>query len=133
MQKSIVFYDSECIMCSRFMLTVFQYDKNSSIYFSSLDSEFFKSIKQSTTNVIPDETVVFYRNQTDFYNKSEAVLQICKQLKFPFNLLIIFNLLPTAFLDTMYSIIAKNRKRWFGKSSDNCSLVQAKFSERVLK
>jgi predicted DCC family thiol-disulfide oxidoreductase YuxK len=133
MQKSIVFYDSECIMCSRFMLKVFQYDKNSSIYFSSLDSELFKSIKKSTGNYIPNETVVFYKNQKELYYKSKAVLQICKQLKFPFNLFVVFNLFPTTFLDTMYSIIAKNRKRWFGKSSDNCSLVQAKFSERVLK
>ena len=133
MQKSIVFYDSECIMCSRFALTIFQYDKNSSIYFSSLDSELFKSIKQGATNVIPDETVVFYKNQTELFYKSEAVLQICKQLKFPLNLLAVFNLFPTAFLDSMYSIIAKNRKRWFGKSNDNCRLVQAKFSERVLK
>ncbi|MFM2157318.1 MAG: hypothetical protein RL516_2067, partial [Bacteroidota bacterium] len=113
MQKSIVFYDSECIMCSRFALTIFQYDKDSSIYFSSLDSELFKSIKQGATNVIPDETVVFYKNQTELFYKSEAVLQICKQLKFPLNLLAAFNLFPTAFLDSMYSIIAKNRKRWF--------------------
>jgi len=133
MQKSIVFYDSECIMCSRFALTVFQYDKNSSIYFSSLDSELFKSIKRGTTNVIPEETVVFYKNQTELFYKSAAVLQICKQLKFPINLFGVFNLFPTAFLDLMYSIIAKNRKRWFGKSNDNCFLVQSKFSERVLK
>ena len=133
MQKSIVFYDSECIMCSRFALTIFQYDKNSSIYFSSLDSELFKSIKKSATNVIPGETVVYYKNQTDLYYKSEAILQICKQLKFPLNLFVVFNLVPSIFLDSIYSIIAKNRKRWFGKSNDNCSLVQAKFSERVLK
>jgi predicted DCC family thiol-disulfide oxidoreductase YuxK len=133
MQKSIVFYDSECIMCSRFILTIFQYDKNSSIYFSSLDSELFKSIKKSTTTVIPNETVVFYKNQTDLYYKSEAVLQICKQLKFPLNLFTVFNLFPTVFLDSMYSIIAKNRKRWFSNAGGKCSLIQAKFSERVLK
>lgn len=133
MQNSIVFYDSECIMCSRFILTVFQYDKNSSIYFSSLDSELFKSIKKNTGNYIPNETVVFYKNQTELYYKSKAVLQICKQLKFPFNLFSVFNLIPTTFLDSMYGIIAKNRKRWFRKADNKCSVIQAKFSERILK
>jgi predicted DCC family thiol-disulfide oxidoreductase YuxK len=133
MEKAIIFYDSQCIMCSRFALLVFKYDKNSSIYFSSLNSELFKSIKQNSTNFIPDETVVFYNNKENIYYKSEAVLKICKQLKFPLNLFAVFNLLPIAFLDSMYSIIAKNRKRWFGKSNDNCRLVQSKFSDRILK
>ena len=133
MQKSIVFYDSECIMCSRFALLIHRYDKHSTIYFSSLDSELFKSIKKSTANNIPDETVVFYRNQTDLYYKSKAVLQICKQLKFPFNLFVVFNLFPSTFLDSMYSIIAKNRKRWFGKSVEQCDIVLTKFSEKILK
>jgi predicted DCC family thiol-disulfide oxidoreductase YuxK len=77
MQKSIVFYDSECIMCSRFARMVFKFDKHSSIYFSSLDSVLFKSIKQSASKIIPDQTVVFYKNETQLYYKSEAVFQIC--------------------------------------------------------
>ena len=133
MQKSIVFYDSECIMCSRFALLIHRYDKKPSIYFSSLNSDLFKSINQDSKNEIPEQTVVFYENQQVMFYKSKAVMQICKQLKFPFNLFVVFNLLPTIFLDWVYGIVAANRKRWFGKSVEQCKVVQAKFSEKILK
>lgn len=133
MQKSIIFYDSECIMCSRFVRMVFKFDKHSSIYFSSLDSALFKSIKQSASKIIPDQTVVFYKNETQIYYKSEAVFQICQQLKFPVSLLSVFNLLPTAFLNMIYEFIAVNRKRWVSNSNEKCSLIQAEFSQRILK
>ena len=133
MEKAIIFYDSECIMCSRFALLVFKYDKNSSIYFSSLDSELFKSIKQNSTNFIPDETVVFYNNKENIYYKSEAVLKICRQLKFPLNLFVVFNFLPTRFLNWVYGLIAVSRKKWFENSNEKCSMLQSKFSDRILK
>jgi len=133
MEKSIVFFDSGCIMCSRFTLLVFKYEKNSSIYFSSLNSDYYKSIKKSSVDVIPEETVVFYKSADEIYYRSEAVFQIVKQLKFPFNLLIVFNVLPKSILDSLYRFIASRRKKWFGNSEKKCSIVQSKFSDRILK
>jgi predicted DCC family thiol-disulfide oxidoreductase YuxK len=133
MQKSIVFYDSECIMCSRFALLIFKYDKHSSIHFASLNSDFYKSIKQSSMGIMPEESVVFYKSADEIYYRSEAVFQIIRQLKFPFNLLIVFNILPKSILDSLYRFIASRRKKWFGNSVKKCSIVQSKFSDRILK
>jgi predicted DCC family thiol-disulfide oxidoreductase YuxK len=133
MEKSIVFFDSDCIMCSRFALLIFKYDKHSSIYFASLNSDFYKSIKQSSVGIMPEETVVFYKSVDEIYNRSEAVFQIIRQLKFPFNLLIVFNILPKSILDSLYRFIASRRKKWFGNSEKKCSIVQSKFSDRILK
>jgi len=41
--------------------------------------------------------------------KSRAVLKICRQLKFPYNLLHVFAILPTFLLDFAYDFIAKRR------------------------
>lgn len=133
MEKSIVFFDSDCIMCSRFALLIFKYDKYSSIYFASLNSDFYKSIKQSSMGIMPEETVVFYKSADEIYYRSEAVFQIIRQLKFPFNLLIVFNILPKSILDSLYRFIASRRKKWFGNSEKKCSIVQSKFSDRILK
>ena len=133
MEKSIVFFDSDCIMCSRFALLIFKYDKYSSIYFASLNSDFYKSIKQSSVGIMPEETVVFYKSADEIYYRSEAVFQIIRQLKFPFNLLIVFNILPKSILDSLYRFIASRRKKWFGNSVKKCSIVQSKFSDRILK
>jgi len=133
MEKSIVFFDSDCIMCSRFSLLIFKYDKYSSIYCASLNSDFYKSIKQSSVGIMPEETVVFYKSADEIYYRSEAVFQIIRQLKFPFNLLIVFNILPKSILDSLYRFIASRRKKWFGNSEKKCSIVQSKFSDRILK
>ncbi len=133
MEKSIVFFDSDCIMCSRFALLIFKYDKYSSIYFASLNSDFYKSIKQSSVGIMPEETVVFYKSADEIYYRSEAVFQIIRQLKFPFNLLIVFNILPKSILDSLYRFIASRRKKWFGNTEKKCSIVQSKFSDRILK
>jgi hypothetical protein len=38
-------------------------------------------------------------------------------LGFPFSLLGIFRLIPAALRDAVYDLIARNRKRWFGKTT----------------
>ena len=133
MEKSIVFFDSDCIMCSRFALLIFKYDKKATIYFAGLNSDLYKSIKQSTDGDIPKETVVFYKSVNEIYYRSEAFFQIVKQLKFPFNLFIVFKVFPKSILDRVYRYIAARRKKWFGSSVKKCSIVQSEFYDRILK
>jgi predicted DCC family thiol-disulfide oxidoreductase YuxK len=49
--------------------------------------------------------------------RSDAVLRMLSLLGFPFSLLGIFRLIPAALRDAVYDVIARNRKRWFGKST----------------
>ena len=44
-------------------------------------------------------------------------------LKFPYNLLIVFYLIPSFIRDIIYDLVAKNRYRIFGKI-DECSIVK---------
>jgi len=133
MQKSIIFFDSECVMCSRFASIVFRFDKNKEIYFSSINSDLYKSLFVKLSVNIPNETVVFYKSPDEIYYKSKAVFEIIRQLQFPFNCLMVFNFLPNSLLDMLYQFVASRRKKLFGKSDQKCKIIQSGFSERILK
>jgi len=66
----------------------------------------------------PDEvsTIYLYENG-QMYSHSTAALRISRRLRFPFNFLYGFIVLPRFFRDSVYRWIAKNRYRWFGKKT----------------
>ena len=51
----------------------------------------------------------------NLFTKSDAVLEIAKDLRRPWNYLRICAYIPKVCRDFIYSLIARNRYRWFGK------------------
>ena len=49
--------------------------------------------------------------------RSEAVLRMLKLLGLPFSIAGIFRVVPVSLRDAVYDTIARNRIRWFGKTS----------------
>ena len=107
MTTAIVLYDGDCNFCNKWIsFTKSKLQKNE-ITFISLNSskaitilEDYKIINQDSVVYIKDNLVCL---------KSRAVLKICRQLKFPYNLLHVFAILPTFLLDFAYDFIAKRR------------------------
>jgi len=107
MTTAIVLYDGDCNFCNKWIsFTKSKLQKNE-ISFISLNSskaitilEDYKIINQDSVVYIKDNLVCL---------KSRAVLKICRQLKFPYNLLHVFAILPTFLLDFAYDFIAKRR------------------------
>ena len=107
MTKAIVLYDGDCNFCNKWIsFTKSKLQKNE-ISFISLNSskaitilEDYKIINQDSVVYIKDNLVCL---------KSRAVLKICRQLKFPYNLLHVFAISPTFLLDFAYDFIAKRR------------------------
>ena len=60
------------------------------------------------------DTLIFQKND-QVYTKSTAVFEIFKTIGGFFKIFLIFNLLPTSFLDSIYRYIALKRYKLFGK------------------
>ena len=60
------------------------------------------------------DTLIFQKND-QVYTKSTAVFEIFKTIGGFFKIFLIFNLLPTFFLDSIYRYIALKRYKLFGK------------------
>jgi predicted DCC family thiol-disulfide oxidoreductase YuxK len=107
MKIAIVLYDGDCNFCNKwvsFTKSKLQKNEISFIPFNSIkgleEIEKFQIKNQNSVSYIYDDIVFF---------KSRAVLKICKQLQFPYNLLYFFTIFPAFLLDFFYDIIAKRR------------------------
>jgi predicted DCC family thiol-disulfide oxidoreductase YuxK len=116
--KSIVFFDTHCLLCSRFINIILKNDKGS-LYFSGFDSQ--KAAELLPSELRHEPSTVVFSKQGKLFFKSEAIFEIIKELRFPWPILQVFKILPISLNDAVYGYIAKNRFRWFGRA-DNCFL-----------
>jgi predicted DCC family thiol-disulfide oxidoreductase YuxK len=119
--KSILFYDGECGLCSKAVLFMLKNERNSNLYFCSLQSVFAKQfLAEFSINTSVLSTLYLYHNGA-ISQKSSAALKLLSFLKkrfFPFYLAYVF---PRFLRDFWYDLIAKNRKRFFKNS---CELLK---------
>ena len=107
MKKAIVLYDGECQFCNKWIYFAKSKLQKNEISFLSFNSS--KAINILKDYKIVNQDSVVYLKDSVVYLKSRAVLKICKQLKFPYNLLHFLTILPTSLLDLCYDFIAKRR------------------------
>ena len=74
---------------------------------------------------------VYLIEQGKIYNKSTAVLRICRQLSGLYPLLYLYILIPRPLRDIVYDLIAKNRYHWFGQRKE-CRVPSPAFKDRFL-
>ena len=111
--KSIVFFDANCLLCSRFVNILLKFDKQK-FYYSGFDSEVAKDILPDRLRHEP-QTIVFYQDEESLV-KSKAVLKLIRELSFPWTILGVFGILPTSLTDLIYNWVASHRLAWFGRS-----------------
>jgi predicted DCC family thiol-disulfide oxidoreductase YuxK len=107
MTTVIVLYDGECQFCNKWICFVKSKLQKNEIEFLTLNSSEAKNILNDY-KIVNQDSVVYIKDDV-VYLKSKAVLKICRQLKFPYNLLQCLTILPTFLLDFGYDFIAKRR------------------------
>jgi len=76
------------------------------------------------------ETVVLLKNERIFI-KSDAAIEIAKELDGLWYLISIFKIVPVRFRDMLYSYVARNRYKWFGKK-ETCLVPGEEIASRFL-
>jgi predicted DCC family thiol-disulfide oxidoreductase YuxK len=115
----IVFFDGVCNLCSESVQFIIKNDHKNLFKFSSLQSEFAqKTLANNNIKEITDSRTIILLTNNTTYTKSDAVLRIAKHLRFPFNLLYIFIIVPPFIRNAIYDFVSKNRYRWFGKKAE---------------
>jgi predicted DCC family thiol-disulfide oxidoreductase YuxK len=114
--KNIVLYDAHCGGCSRAVSWLKRMDKRGQFVYFPLQK------KDELGIFLPDEDSVMLVHEGKIFLRSEAVMKICVILGWPWKL---FNgmvaWIPLHRRDSLYSWVAKNRHRFFGKNSQ-CSI-----------
>ena len=125
----IVFFDGICNLCHHSVRYLIQHDKNKTLKFASLQGENAKKMLQ-LNDINSLESMVFFDGK-ELYKKSTAILKLSTALGGWHKLLLVGYILPQFIRDSLYSLVAKNRYRWFGKHTQ-CALPTAEQRERFI-
>jgi len=128
--SKLILFDGVCNLCNGFVQFVIKNDKQKLFKFGSLQSENSKSILLNLGVEQNLKTVILIDDGVAYF-KSDAALQIMKQLQFPFKILYIFIIVPRFIRNWVYDFIAKYRYKFFGKK-DTCMVPTQELKERFI-
>ena len=129
--KKIILFDGVCNLCESSVLFVIKYDKKDKFRFVALQSDLGKNIIQHIGMDFKNiDSIVLYEPGIAYYYKSQAALEIAKNLGGFFHFGTLFRIIPNGLRNLLYDYIAKNRYVWFGKK-ESCMVptteIQSKF------
>ena len=128
--RPIIFFDGDCVMCNAFVDLMLQIDPEAKIRLTPLQGETAKRYLPP----LPEnqrEWTLYYLDETGLYERSEAVVRICKRLDNWVSLLSWGSILPLPLRDTAYNWVARHRYDLFGKR-DSCRMPTPEEQARFL-
>jgi len=131
--KKLILFDGVCNLCNASVLFIIKRDKKAIFMFAPLQSNIGQQISEiySINSKIPD-SILLFEHEKWVTHKSTAAIKIASKLGFPYNLLLLFYVIPPFIRNWVYDYIAKNRYKWYGKR-DECMIptpeLQVKFLE----
>lgn len=117
--KSLILFDSECLVCNRAIQLITSYDKDKRFLFASLHHPVIEQTFPKEASI--KNTLILLESGGKKRIKSSAVFEIAKHLTFPFNILSVFRVIPRFITDKLYTIFARNRHKI--AANQTCSLA----------
>ena len=126
----LVLFDGVCNLCNASVDFIIERERTNVLRFASLQSEIGNEVKtRFAKSELPDSIVLL--DDGKLYTQSTAVLRLTKYLRFPYPLLQILLIFPLFLRNGVYSFIAANRYKWFGKK-ETCRMPTTEEKEKFL-
>ncbi|MGD6817385.1 thiol-disulfide oxidoreductase DCC family protein [Metabacillus sp. 84] len=127
----IVLFDGVCNLCEGAVIFLIKRDKAAVLKFASLQSHTGQMLL-SQHGLDKDHFDSFILAEGgQLYLKSKAALKTAGYLPLPWRLLRLFTAVPRPVRDAIYTLIARNRYRWFGRK-ESCMIPSPSLKERFL-
>ncbi|PSL43337.1 putative DCC family thiol-disulfide oxidoreductase YuxK [Chitinophaga niastensis] len=131
MENGIILFDGVCNFCNSSINFVIRHDKRGLFRFAPLQSATADQLSvQYHFSVTTMESFILVQHG-QVYTKSTAALRVVRWLPFPWKLGYVFIIIPPFIRNSIYSWIARNRYRWFGKKAA-CMIPTAEIRSRFL-
>lgn len=129
-KSKIVFFDGVCHLCMGSVQFLLKNNQKENLYFSAIGSETYLSLfSKEKSSKLPDS--ILYWKEGTLYLESDAILQLVRELKFPWFILFGFWIIPKMIRNPIYQFISKRRYVWFGKA-DACMVPSPNIKKRFL-
>ena len=131
-EKKIVLFDGVCNLCNGAVQFVIRRDRRDRFRFAALQSELGQELCRArhidTTQV---DSIVLIDPGVAYYIKSDAALEIARDLKGYGWMPLMLGWIPRGVRDAVYDLVARNRYRWFGKK-DQCMIPTPDLQQKFL-
>jgi predicted DCC family thiol-disulfide oxidoreductase YuxK len=129
---NIVPFDGVCNLCNGLVRFVIKHDRKGEIRFASLQSEYGNKLQARIGPGTRDSDTIVYSRKGIYFFRSDAVLNILKDMGGTWGIFYILRIVPRFFRDFVYKVVAANRYRIFGKR-ETCMVPGPKIKERFLE
>lgn len=127
----IILFDAVCKLCNRWSRFIIRFDTQHHFKLCSVQSEQGQAILQWFGYPLDEFETMLLVQGDQVIVKSNAFLEIVRQLPFPWPLLSVAKILPLKIRDWCYDRIALNRYKLFGKY-DYCLMALPDHERRFL-
>ena len=130
----VVLFDGDCGFCNATVRWSVERDPLARLRFAPLRSAAARRTvaladPHTDFDALPDAIVLV--DEGGIHTASTAVLRIARHLRTPYPAVSLALLVPRPLRDAVYRVVARNRRRWFGRSAD-CPLPPPGFASRFL-
>lgn len=117
-KNPLILFDGYCNLCNGGVNFILKRDKEKVVRFSPLQSDLSKRILFQHGISSDKLDTLYFIEDSNLYQKSEAVFKIIKIIRGWWRLLLIFRILPRRINNFFYDLIAKSRYTLFGKREE---------------
>jgi len=132
----LVLYDGVCGLCNRSVQAILKRDRAGEFRFASLQGDPGRRLLEKYGRSV--DALGSMVLLTDYEGASESLLDRMDAVLFIIDvtggwwrILAVTRILPQAFRDRLYDLVARNRYRWFGRLP-SCPLPEKRYRERFL-
>jgi predicted DCC family thiol-disulfide oxidoreductase YuxK len=127
----VLIFDGLCNLCKWLVVFVVKRDRHGNFRIAAAQSEIGQHLqRQYEADAIRDSTMVLLKNG-QVYSKSDAAIEIAKDVDGLWKLLVVLGALPKSLRDWIYGWIGENRYKWFGRNS-KCLMPSEDLKRRFL-
>jgi predicted DCC family thiol-disulfide oxidoreductase YuxK len=127
---NIIFYDGECGFCNQSVRWILVRDKDKRFHFASLQSSIAEQYLGDQAYIKSLQSLVLVEGDSHYF-RSDAVLRIATNLRFPYHLLSVFRCIPEKIRDSIYRWVARNRMKWM-RNQQTCEMLSPEDRARFL-
>jgi len=130
--ERILLFDGVCNLCNAAVGFILERDRRRRFRFASLQSEAGRRLLERHDLDADELSSLVLVEEGRAHVKSAGALRLARGLGLPWSLLYVFILLPRPLRDALYSLVARNRYRWFGRR-EACMMPTPERLERFLE
>lgn len=129
--RPVILFDGVCNLCNSSVQFVLRHDRKKRFLFGSLQGSFGQNLLKMHQMPADDLHSFILKEKDVIYTKSTAALRVLKIMGGGWKLLYGLIIFPRFIRDGVYSFIAQNRYRWFGKKEE-CWIPRPEWKSRFL-